>query len=248
MKIFVTGATGVLGRRAVAQLLATGGEVTGVARTRSKAETLQTLGATPVEVSLFDRDALSAAVAGHQVVCNLATAVPTGEQAVRPDPWESNHRIRRKAPATSSTLRSMRAQRGTSRNRSRVALRRRWRHLPGRIVVGRADRDHRAGTHRRVGSCAPSPNTAAWASRSASGRSTASTAVTRSRRSRQPSRASSPFRPRRRVLVVGDDRRRRLGGRRCTACPGRVVQHRRGPPLTGPNMPRRSRRRSGSTR
>ena len=95
MKVFVTGATGVLGRRAVAQLLATGAEVTGVARTRAKATALEALGATPVEVSLFDRDALSAAVAGHQVVCNLATAVPTGDQAAGPDPWEDNHHIRR---------------------------------------------------------------------------------------------------------------------------------------------------------
>jgi nucleoside-diphosphate-sugar epimerase len=95
MKIFVTGATGVLGRRAVAQLLATGAEVTGVARSRAKGEALRALGATPVEVSLFDRDALSAAVDGHQVVCNLATAVPTGEQASGPGPWEINHRIRR---------------------------------------------------------------------------------------------------------------------------------------------------------
>ena len=48
-----------------------------------------------MEVSLFDRDGLSAAVAGHQVVCNLATAIPTGERASGPDAWEDNHRIRR---------------------------------------------------------------------------------------------------------------------------------------------------------
>ena len=95
MKIFVTGATGVLGRRAVAQLLAAGAEVTGVARTRAKGDGLRALGANPVEVSLFDRDALSAAVAGHHVVCNLATAVPTGEQAGGQDAWKDNHRIRR---------------------------------------------------------------------------------------------------------------------------------------------------------
>jgi 2-alkyl-3-oxoalkanoate reductase len=95
MKIFVTGATGVLGRRAVAQLLAAGAEVTGVARTRAKGDRLHALNATPVEVSLFDRDALSAAIAGHQVVCNLATAVPTGERAGGRDPWKDNHRIRR---------------------------------------------------------------------------------------------------------------------------------------------------------
>ena len=95
MKVFVTGATGVLGRRAVVQLLAAGAEVTGVARTRAKGDGLQALGAAPVEVSLFDRDALPAAIAGHQVVCNLATAVPTGERAGGRDAWKDNHRIRR---------------------------------------------------------------------------------------------------------------------------------------------------------
>ena len=95
MKVFVTGATGVLGRRAVVQLLAAGAEVTGVARTRAKGDGLQALGATPVEVSLFHRDALSAAIAGHQVVCNLATSVPTGERASGRDAWKDNHRIRR---------------------------------------------------------------------------------------------------------------------------------------------------------
>lgn len=95
MRIFVTGATGVVGRRAVAQLLAEGAQVTGVARTRAKAEGLRALGSTPVDVSLFDRAALAAAIAGHHVVCNLATAVPTGEQASAPGAWDDNHRIRR---------------------------------------------------------------------------------------------------------------------------------------------------------
>jgi nucleoside-diphosphate-sugar epimerase len=95
MKIFVAGSTGVVGRRAVAQFLATGAQVTGVARTRAKADQLRSLGASPVEVSLFDRDALSAAIAGHQVVCNVATAVPTGERASDPEAWEMSHRIRR---------------------------------------------------------------------------------------------------------------------------------------------------------
>ena len=95
MRIFVAGATGVVGRRAVAQLLSRGAEVTGVARTPAKAEELRSIGATPSEVSLFDRGALSAAVRDHQVVCNLATAVPTGGQASAPGAWDDNHRIRR---------------------------------------------------------------------------------------------------------------------------------------------------------
>ena len=94
MKIFVTGATGVVGRRTVARLLATGAEVTGVARTAQKAREVQEAGANPVQVSLFDREALVATVAGHDVVVNLATTIPTGEQAGRLSAWEENDRIR----------------------------------------------------------------------------------------------------------------------------------------------------------
>jgi nucleoside-diphosphate-sugar epimerase len=94
MRIFVAGATGVVGRRAVAELLGTGAQVTAVARSRAKADELRSLGATPIEVSLFDRDALFAAVADHQVVCNLATSVPSGDQASAPGAWNENHRIR----------------------------------------------------------------------------------------------------------------------------------------------------------
>lgn len=95
MKVFVAGATGVLGRRAVAQLLAAGAEVTGIARSEQKRADLDDLGATPVQVSLFDRDALMAAVPGHDVVVNLATAIPSGERAADPSAWNENHRIRR---------------------------------------------------------------------------------------------------------------------------------------------------------
>lgn len=95
MKVFVAGATGVLGRRAVARLVAAGAEVTGVARSAQKQAVLHDLGGAAAQVSLFDRDALAAAVAGHDVVCNLATAIPTGERAGSRAAWEENHRIRR---------------------------------------------------------------------------------------------------------------------------------------------------------
>ena len=47
MKAFVAGAIGVLGRRAVARLVAAGVEVTGVARNAERAARLEELGATP---------------------------------------------------------------------------------------------------------------------------------------------------------------------------------------------------------
>ena len=63
MRVFVAGATGVLGRRAVARLVAAGHEVTGVSRSPEKDALLESLGARPVRVDLFDADALRAAVA-----------------------------------------------------------------------------------------------------------------------------------------------------------------------------------------
>jgi nucleoside-diphosphate-sugar epimerase len=97
MKAFVAGATGVLGRRAVARLVAAGIEVTGAARSDRNEDLLLRLGAAPLRVGLFDRDALVGAVSGHHVVLNLATAVLTGERAARRSGWEDHHRIRRQA-------------------------------------------------------------------------------------------------------------------------------------------------------
>ena len=94
LRVFVAGATGVLGRRVVALLVSAGDDVTGVARDGNSEARLRAVGALPVRVSLFDRDALTAAVVGHDVVCNLATSIPTGERAASPAAWETNHRIR----------------------------------------------------------------------------------------------------------------------------------------------------------
>lgn len=95
MKVFVSGATGVLGRRVVAEMVAAGFEVTGVARSPGKRADLASVGVRPVELDLFNRAAVHAAVAGHDVVCNVATAIPVGERANSPSAWEDNDRIRR---------------------------------------------------------------------------------------------------------------------------------------------------------
>ena len=94
MRVFVAGATGVLGRRAVAALVAAGHEVTAVVRSPAKAELARSLGATPVEVGLFDPDALRAAVAGHDAVCNLATHIPSAVRSADPRAWQENDRLR----------------------------------------------------------------------------------------------------------------------------------------------------------
>jgi nucleoside-diphosphate-sugar epimerase len=96
-KIFVAGATGVLGRRAVARLVVAGHEVTGVARSDEKAELLRALGATPVAVDLFDATAVKGAVDGHDVVANLATHIPSLSKAALPGAWSENDRLRGQA-------------------------------------------------------------------------------------------------------------------------------------------------------
>jgi nucleoside-diphosphate-sugar epimerase len=97
MRVFVAGATGVAGRRAVARLVAAGHDVTGIARSAEKDALLASLGARSVRVSLFDPDALRDAIAGHDAVVNLATKIPSVSRMAQMSAWEENERIRREA-------------------------------------------------------------------------------------------------------------------------------------------------------
>jgi nucleoside-diphosphate-sugar epimerase len=98
MRVFVTGATGVIGRRAV-PLLATGGpEVTCAVRSRAQHAAVTEMGARPVEVNLFDRARLTAALVGHDVFINLATHMPRSSwRMFLPGAWRQNDHIRRDA-------------------------------------------------------------------------------------------------------------------------------------------------------
>lgn len=94
MKVFLTGATGVIGRPAVAGLVAAGHDVRAVARTPEKAEALRVAGATPVTVDLFDPEAVAVAVEGAEAVMHLATHVPPVAEARRPGVWDLHNRLR----------------------------------------------------------------------------------------------------------------------------------------------------------
>lgn len=94
MRVFIAGATGVLGRRVVHQLAEAGHDVTGVARSPEKAQDLRTAGAAPVQVDLFDPAAVRAAVDGHDAVCNLATSIPPASRMALPSAWAMNDRLR----------------------------------------------------------------------------------------------------------------------------------------------------------
>jgi len=97
MKIFVAGATGVIGRRLIPMLVNAGSEVTAIARSKAKGSQLEKQGATPVTVDLFDPPAVREAVAGHNTVINIATSIPSGTRAMMPGAFNENARIRTEA-------------------------------------------------------------------------------------------------------------------------------------------------------
>jgi nucleoside-diphosphate-sugar epimerase len=67
VRIFLAGASGVIGVRLVPLLVAASHEVVGMTRTPDKVELVRSLGAEPVVCDVFDLDALSAAVSGAAV-------------------------------------------------------------------------------------------------------------------------------------------------------------------------------------
>jgi nucleoside-diphosphate-sugar epimerase len=95
LNIFIAGGTGVVGTRVLPLLASAGHSISAIVRTPEKRAALSRYGAKPVEVSLFDADRLRQAVAGHDVVINLATAIPPASRALMPGAWRATARIRR---------------------------------------------------------------------------------------------------------------------------------------------------------
>jgi len=95
MKIFVTGATGVVGRRVLPLLLARRHDVTACVRSAEGAEKMVALGARACLTSLFDPYELLRAIAGHDAVINLATHIPSSSlRMFFRSAWRENDRIR----------------------------------------------------------------------------------------------------------------------------------------------------------
>jgi nucleoside-diphosphate-sugar epimerase len=98
VKVFLTGATGVLGRRLVRQLRERGHAVSALRRRAENEPVLRALGAEPRQGDLFDADSLARAAEGAEVVIHAATAIPTGARAT-PRDFELNDRIRTEGTA-----------------------------------------------------------------------------------------------------------------------------------------------------
>lgn len=95
MRVALTGATGVIGRRVIPLLIAGGHEVTAIVRPDSKHHVTPSAGCREVRASLFDRSQLSATFAQQDAVINLATHIPTAMTAMMfRSGWRENDRIR----------------------------------------------------------------------------------------------------------------------------------------------------------
>ncbi len=77
MKVFVAGATGVMGRQLVPRLVAAGHDVVGTTRSESKRAAVSELGATPVVVDGLDAEQVAVAVgeAHPDVIIHQLTAI-----------------------------------------------------------------------------------------------------------------------------------------------------------------------------
>lgn len=95
MRVFLAGATGVIGTRLLALLGDAGHEVAGMTRSPSKAPTIAALGATPVACDVFDTVALVDAVVSFapDLVVHQLTDLPDHFDQI-PDYASRNNRIR----------------------------------------------------------------------------------------------------------------------------------------------------------
>jgi nucleoside-diphosphate-sugar epimerase len=95
MKVFIAGASGVLGRRLVRQFVARGHSAIGQVRGAKAESAVREAGGEPRHADLFDAESLAKAAEGCDTVIHAATAIPT-KQKTTPADWAMNDHIRRK--------------------------------------------------------------------------------------------------------------------------------------------------------
>lgn len=113
MRVFLAGASGVIGRRLVPQLLEAGHEVAGMTRSEASAEKLRASGVEAVVCDVYDRPGLETAVSRvkPEAVVHQLTALPRRIDPRKTD-FGPNNRIR--TEGTANLIRAARAA-GTRR-------------------------------------------------------------------------------------------------------------------------------------
>jgi nucleoside-diphosphate-sugar epimerase len=102
MRIFLAGATGVIGRRLTALLLAEGHEVTGMTRSAQRVEQLRAAGAEAVVADAFDAGALKRVLAEARpdaVIHQLTSIPPRIDPRKMQRDFATNDRLRREGTA-----------------------------------------------------------------------------------------------------------------------------------------------------
>ena len=95
MRVFIAGASGVLGRRLVRQFVSRGHAVIGQVRSAKAERAVREAGGEPRHADLFDADSLARAAEGCDTVIHAATAIPVKQKTIPAD-WAMNDHIRRK--------------------------------------------------------------------------------------------------------------------------------------------------------
>jgi len=96
MRVFLAGATGVIGTPLVPQLLKAGYEVTAMTRSVLRAAQLEAVGADPVVCDVLDADGVRAAMADAlpEAVIHQVTALPTRLDWGNPHLFDEHNRVR----------------------------------------------------------------------------------------------------------------------------------------------------------
>jgi nucleoside-diphosphate-sugar epimerase len=94
LKVFLTGASGVMGRSTTTTLVEAGHEVVGLVRSDRSAGVVEAHGGRACRGTVFDVDAMTAGMRGCDVVVNFASHLPVGHAMLRPGAWRANDRIR----------------------------------------------------------------------------------------------------------------------------------------------------------
>src|SRR4051794_36840975 len=96
MRVFLAGATGVIGSQLVPQLLEAGHDVTAMTRSVLRAAQLEGAGATPVVGDVLDAEGVRAAMtdAAPEVVIHQVTSLPARLDWANPHLFDENNRVR----------------------------------------------------------------------------------------------------------------------------------------------------------